>query len=80
MNQEQHETFMKLALSIGEEALHMREVPVGCVFVKDGKVLQTGRNATNELFNATRHAEFQAIDAILLEHDKSIFKGAFYHF
>jgi tRNA-specific adenosine deaminase 2 len=71
---DEHEKWMKLALSIAEEALHIREVPVGAVFIRNGTLLQTGRNATNLKYNGTRHAEFEAIDAILLEHDPSVFK------
>ena len=33
--------------------------------VRDGEVIATGSNRTNELRNGTRHAEFEAIDAIL---------------
>jgi pyrimidine deaminase RibD-like protein len=69
-----HEKFMKIALSIASEALHLNEVPVGCVFVKDNTIIQSGRNATNLKFNATRHAEFEAIDAILEKYDKSVFR------
>jgi len=48
-----------------EEALAAGEVPVGCVFVRDGAVVAKARNRTNELRNATRHAELEAIDTIL---------------
>nr|GAT46138.1 cytidine deaminase-like protein [Mycena chlorophos] len=43
------------------------EVPVGCVFVRDGRVITRARNRTNELRNATRHAELEAIDEILAD-------------
>lgn len=61
-----------------------KEVPVGCVFVRDNKIIAKARNRTNELRNvcistfkpvifpntkhqyqATRHAELEAIDDIL---------------
>lgn len=67
-----------------EEALAAGEVPVGCVFVRNGSVIAKARNRTNELRNvsiftsnileflyhfctyqATRHAELEAIDSIL---------------
>jgi tRNA-specific adenosine deaminase 2 len=48
-----------------EEALTASEVPVGCVFVRGGRSIARARNRTNELRNATRHAELEAIDAIL---------------
>lgn len=34
-----------------EEALAASEVPVGCVFVRDGMVIARARNRTNELRN-----------------------------
>jgi len=55
---------------MAEEALAAGEVPVGCVFVRGEKVVARARNRTNELRNATRHAELEAIDAIFA--DKSL--------
>lgn len=49
---------------MAEEALAAGEVPVGCVFVRDGSIIAKARNRTNELRNATRHAELEAIDAV----------------
>ena len=34
-----------------EEALAASEVPVGCVFVRDGMIIARARNRTNELRN-----------------------------
>ncbi|KAF8509414.1 cytidine deaminase-like protein [Hysterangium stoloniferum] len=65
MSYDIHLSWMKLAIEMAEEALHAQEVPVGCVFVRDGAVVAKGRNRTNELKNATRHAELEAIDVIL---------------
>ena len=45
------EDFMKIALSKAQEALDQREVPVGCVFVYNSKVLATGLNQTNISLN-----------------------------
>jgi len=56
---------MDEALEMAEEAFEAREIPVGCVFVKDGHVIARARNRTNELKNATRHAELEAIDEII---------------
>ncbi|KAK9735402.1 hypothetical protein RND81_04G203800 [Saponaria officinalis] len=58
-------TFMELAIKEAKMALERLEVPVGCVIVKDGKVVASGSNRTNETRNATRHAEMEAIDALL---------------
>ena len=37
-----------------EEAMAAREVPVGCVFVRDGAIIARARNRTNELRNVCR--------------------------
>jgi len=60
-----HDMWMAEALLMAEEALASNEVPVGCVFVKKGTIIAKARNRTNELRNATRHAELEAIDEIL---------------
>lgn len=52
---------------MAEEALAASEVPVGCVFVRDGIIIAKARNRTNELCNATRHAELEAIDSIMAD-------------
>ncbi|KZT12674.1 cytidine deaminase-like protein [Laetiporus sulphureus 93-53] len=61
----EHLRWMREAMLMAEEALAASEVPVGCVFVRDGKIIARARNRTNELHNATRHAELEAIDEIL---------------
>lgn len=39
-----------------EEALVANEVPVGCVFVLDGRIVGSARNRTNELRNVSMDA------------------------
>ncbi|KAI8910901.1 cytidine deaminase-like protein [Gorgonomyces haynaldii] len=56
--------FMRAALEQAEEALACGEVPVGCVLVHKGEIVARGRNNTNASLNATRHAEFEAIDSL----------------
>ncbi|KAJ6543900.1 cytidine deaminase-like protein [Mycena capillaripes] len=56
---------MAEAMAMAEEALAAGEVPVGCVFVRAKTIIAKARNRTNELRNATRHAELEAIDEIL---------------
>ncbi|KJA14252.1 hypothetical protein HYPSUDRAFT_173576 [Hypholoma sublateritium FD-334 SS-4] len=65
MENDEHIKWMKEAMKMAEEALAAGEVPVGCVFVRDERVIAGARNRTNELRNATRHAELEAIDFIL---------------
>lgn len=43
------------------EALAASEVPVGCVFVRDGRVIAQARNRTNELRNVCRHSHTLSI-------------------
>lgn len=54
-----------MAIALAEEALEVGEVPVGCVYVKDGQVVARARNRTNELKNATKHAEIVAYEEML---------------
>ncbi|KAI0733399.1 cytidine deaminase-like protein [Fomitopsis betulina] len=63
----EHLHWMMEAMDMAEEALAATEVPVGCVFVRDGRIIARARNRTNELRNATRHAELEAIDEILAD-------------
>ena len=54
---------MKEALSVAKLAFNLKEVPVGCVIVyKNENIIGSGHNLTNIKKNATRHAEFEAID------------------
>ena len=56
--------WMNEAFIMAEEALKEKEVPVGCVFVKEEKIIARGRNRVNETKNATKHAEIVAIDQL----------------
>jgi tRNA(Arg) A34 adenosine deaminase TadA len=57
--------FMAEAFAQAREALADREVPIGCVIVRNGTVVARGYNATNAQHNASRHAELVAIDRLL---------------
>ena len=46
-----HERWMFKAIEYAEEALSVGEVPVGCVFVHQDRIIATGRNRTNESSN-----------------------------
>ncbi|KAJ7179612.1 tRNA specific adenosine deaminase [Mycena filopes] len=63
----EHNIFMSEAMAMAEEALAANEVPVGCVFVRENHIIAKARNRTNQLRNATRHAELEAIDEILAD-------------
>ena len=46
-----HEKYMDKALDEAQKALSKGEVPVGCIFVRNGEVIGQGFNRTNELKN-----------------------------
>ncbi len=56
-------SFMQEALSEARAAQKAGEVPVGCVIVRDGKVIARTRNATLAARDPTAHAELLAIRA-----------------
>ena len=56
------EKFMQMALELAKEAFDAGEVPVGCVVVRDGQVVGTGRNRREQDKNALCHAEIEAIN------------------
>lgn len=57
------EDFIRLALAEAELAAGEGEVPVGCVVVRDGRIIGRGRNARERTGDATAHAEILAIGA-----------------
>ena len=59
---EEKEFFMREALKEAEIALVNDEIPIGCVIVKDGKIIGRGHNAREELQRAVMHAEVMAIE------------------
>lgn len=54
-------TYMQEALALAKEAAAEGEVPVGCVIVRDGKIVGRGRNRREQDKNALAHAEIEAI-------------------
>lgn len=59
---EEKEFFMREALKEAQIALANDEIPIGCVIVKDGKIIGRGHNAREELQRAVMHAEVMAIE------------------
>ncbi len=57
------EYFMRQALREAQAAYGDGEVPIGCVIVKDGKILGRGRNHMETLQDPTAHAEILALGA-----------------
>ncbi|NLC16551.1 MAG: nucleoside deaminase [Clostridiales bacterium] len=55
------EQFMLIALQEAKKALKTKDVPVGAVIVKDGKIISKGHNEREKHNDATAHAEIVAI-------------------
>jgi len=56
------ERFMTAALKEAKKAALEGEVPIGCVIVKDDRIVARGRNARETKKNALSHAEIVAIN------------------
>jgi tRNA(adenine34) deaminase len=52
---------MKLALAEAMKAFDLGEVPIGCIIVQEGHIIAKGHNLTEQLKDATAHAEMMAI-------------------
>ena len=55
------EKFMKAALKEAQKAYDLGEVPIGCVIVRDKKIIARGYNRRNTDKNTLSHAEITAI-------------------
>ena len=58
-----HEYWMKQALIQADKAFKSKEIPVGAIIIKDGKVIGRGYNQKEQLNDPTAHAEIIAITA-----------------
>ena len=56
-----YEKYMKIALKQAEKALKYNEVPVGCVIVKNNKIIAKAYNKKEKTKNVIQHAEIIAI-------------------
>jgi tRNA(adenine34) deaminase len=61
MNNLTHKKWMKLALDEAIKAYEKKEIPVGAIVVKDGRVIGRGYNQRENLQNPTAHAEIIAL-------------------
>ena len=57
----QKERFMRAALAQAKKAAALEETPIGCVIVKDGRIIARGYNRRNTEGNTLAHAELTAI-------------------
>lgn len=55
------ETYMKEAIRQAKKAYVKEETPIGCVIVRDGRIIARGYNKRNEKKNTLAHAEIIAI-------------------
>ena len=55
------EKYMKEALKEAKKAYNKKEVPVGAVIVKDGKIIARAHNLKETKLDTTKHAEILAI-------------------
>jgi len=60
---EENYRFMYAALQEAEIAFDEKEIPVGAVIVKEGRIIGRGHNQTERLKDPTAHAEMIAITA-----------------
>ncbi len=61
MARQSHAYFMRRALYWANKAAVQDEVPVGCVIVKEGRILAHGYNRREQKQDPTEHAEMMAI-------------------
>ena len=57
----QDEKYMKAAIREAKKAYALQEVPIGCVIVRNGKIIARGYNRRNTDKNTLAHAELSAI-------------------
>ena len=57
----QEEKYMREAVRQAKKAAALKEVPIGCVIVQDGKIIARGYNRRNTEKSTLAHAEIQAI-------------------
>lgn len=55
------EKYMKEALKQAQKAYAINEVPIGCVIVRQGKIIARGYNKRNSVKSTLGHAEIEAI-------------------
>lgn len=58
---DKQEKYMKIALQEAKKAYDKLEVPVGCVIVKDNKIIARAHNLKESKKDTTNHAEILAI-------------------
>lgn len=62
VSMDQDEIFMREAVRQAKKAYKMEETPIGCVIVREGKIIARGYNKRNLKKNTLAHAEISAIN------------------
>lgn len=61
MNDQSDVRYMAEAMKEARKASRRKETPIGCVIVRDGKIIARGRNRRDRSGNVLAHAEIEAI-------------------
>ena len=69
------EHFMEEALKEARKAYELSEVPVGCVLVREGRIISRAHNRVEELGDPTAHAEMLALKEALGKLGKKWLEG-----
>ena len=72
----EHEEYMRQALELARLAMAEGEVPVGCVIVREGRLVGRGRNRREEDKSPLAHAGLAAITDACRSHGDWRLKGA----
>ncbi|MDD3453266.1 MAG: nucleoside deaminase [Bacilli bacterium] len=56
------EKFMKIAINEAKKAYKKQEIPIGCVIVKNNKIISKAHNKKEKTKQVTAHAEILAIN------------------
>lgn len=70
-----HQLYMRNAFNLAEQAFDEKEIPVGAVIVKEGRIIGRGYNQTERLTDPTAHAEILAISAACSTIDNKYLDG-----
>lgn len=62
-DKKEHDYWMEMALREAEIALNRKEVPIGAVIVREGRIIGKGSNQPEMLQDPTAHAEMIALTA-----------------
>lgn len=71
-----HERYMSRAYRLAERAYEEKEIPVGAIVVNNNRIIGRGYNQTEQLNDATAHAEMLAVSAACATLESKYLKDA----